>query len=117
MTDEEKAAEYADKFCRGCNRIHCNINIECFSHESTRLTYLAGLEEGRKEKWHNLEENPNDLPIYDKNVLVKYIIEDIECISISFCYGYNKWSQPLGLATDRDGYYYDYKILSWKEID
>lgn len=68
-------------------------------------------------EWHNLEENPNDLPIRYKNVFVKYISKNTEHISVSFCSEYNIWSHPLGLETDWDGYYYDYKILSWKEVE
>ena len=50
MTDEER-------FCnKRCCSNPCRHRCEYLSY------YLDGLEEGRKEKWHDLRVNPNDLP-------------------------------------------------------
>ena len=72
MTDEEKAEEYVDTHC-------------CYRRQDFIRTYLEGLAEGRKEgyeqgyedcrhyahdyykpKWHDLREDPNDLPKYNE---------------------------------------------------
>ena len=59
MTEEETAEEYANK----------NVPIDAFGYRSlddvhydVKQAYLAGLIEGRKEKWHDLRKDPNDLP-------------------------------------------------------
>lgn len=58
MTDEEKAIANICKecgsydFCIKNNQLHC----------AETVAYLKGLAEGRKEKWHDLREDPNDLP-------------------------------------------------------
>ena len=55
MTDEEMAEAYA------------NENWEHYEEgqndsKALKQAYLAGLIEGRKEKWHDLRKDPNDLP-------------------------------------------------------
>ena len=55
MTEEEMAEEYA------------NENWEHYEEgqndsKALKQAYLAGLIEGRKEKWHDLRKDPNDLP-------------------------------------------------------
>lgn len=59
MTDEEKLAE--EMICSECsddvNRsyTHCSACTRCDD-------FIKGLAEGRKEKWHDLRKDPNDLP-------------------------------------------------------
>ena len=59
MTDKELAEEYEEKAeCIEVNddgkRIYDSIDIQ--------QAYIAGLQTGRKEKWHDLRKNPKDLP-------------------------------------------------------
>lgn len=74
------------------------IGNTIISTEKVAKIFDTGVEfEKRKHEWHNLEENPDDLPVYHKNVLVKYISRNTEHISVSFCSECNVWSHPLGL--------------------
>ena len=55
MTDEEiekEAKEYADWFW----------GASPSTQRAIKQAYLDGLAEGRKEKWHDLRKNPDDLP-------------------------------------------------------
>lgn len=69
MTDNEKAAEYVSKQCVNCIRYYCKKqnkkkigSIDCCNeYLFQRKHFLAGLAEG-KPKWHDLREDPNDLP-------------------------------------------------------
>ena len=59
MTDKELAEKYEEKAeCIEVNddgkRIYDSIDIQ--------QAYIAGLKTGRKEKWHDLRKNPQDLP-------------------------------------------------------
>lgn len=54
MTDEEKAEEYVKT-----NHSHIMSGTMKSVYEKI---YLDGLTDGRKEKWHKLREDPNDLP-------------------------------------------------------
>lgn len=68
MTDEEKAEEYADdKYCKFCKDLRF-CNNKCSKWDDTYTDYLDGLTEGRKEKWHDLRKDPNDLP--QRNIYV-----------------------------------------------
>ena len=49
MTDIERAEEYA----LGCTKS---------PFEAAKEGFLAGLKAARKEMWHDLRKNPNDLP-------------------------------------------------------
>ena len=49
MTDIERAEEYA----LGCTKS---------SFEAAKEGFLAGLKAARKEMWHDLRKNPDDLP-------------------------------------------------------
>ena len=62
MTDKEKAVEYADWFW----------GASPSEQRAIEQAYLDGLEEGRKEKWHDLRKNPNDLPKERGDYWVKY---------------------------------------------
>lgn len=58
MTDKEKVEEYMCKtpFLRDFDGFIVAREIDI------KHAYLGGLAEGRKEKWHDLREDPNDLP-------------------------------------------------------
>ena len=60
LSDEEKAEEYADA-CRG--------KIKDIHWQDVKYAVLYGLAEGRKEKWHDLRKNPDDLPIRSKKII------------------------------------------------
>lgn len=125
MTDEEKSAEYADKICKGCNKIHCKIEDECFSHESTRLNYLDGLAEG-KPKWYDLRKDPSNLPKNRENVLLYVKLHDKyerEVVLI----GYRDYGDCLGEYCQDWGYIepvcnckYDFvdgeEVIAWCEL-
>ena len=55
MKDEEMAEEYIEKNCKIWEEGELTVD------EIVRLTFLAGLKAGRPQ-WHDLRENPNDLP-------------------------------------------------------
>ena len=58
MTDIERAEKYA----RENKRI---IQCSCHNYDSEKdleEAYLAGLKAARQKMWHDLRENPNDLP-------------------------------------------------------
>lgn len=58
MTDEEKAEEYIKNVrTEWENQTYW---VDCT--DEVKQAYLDGLAEGRKEKWHDLRKNPNDLP-------------------------------------------------------
>lgn len=59
MTEEEKAEEYTNN--RDCYVYDCEGNgIDITGN--LRQAHLDGIAEGRKEKWHDLRKNPDDLP-------------------------------------------------------
>lgn len=89
----------------------------CYIHERLEEMGLGDKKQGI-DVWHNLEYDSNDLPEDDKKVAVKYKCRGEEVLSFSMYNSSKKvWSQPLGLATDRDGNYYEYKINSWRLVD
>lgn len=54
MTDIERAEEFANSgYALGCTKS---------PFEAAKEGFLAGLKAARKEMWHDLRENPNDLP-------------------------------------------------------
>ena len=72
MTDEKLAEEYA----RENKRI---IKCSCHNYDSEKdleEAYLAGLKAARKEMWHDLRKNPNDLPEENQEVLVLFTLPD-----------------------------------------
>ena len=83
MTDEEKAEEYAEhEQCAYCvNPQYCQGKDECYDFANVKSHFLAGLKVGKdmaetdlatiayiqgaeryKTKWHDVRNNPNDLP-------------------------------------------------------
>ena len=72
MTDEKLAEKYA----RENKKI---IQCSCHNYDSEKdleEAYLAGLKAARKEMWHDLRENPNDLPEENQEVLVLFTLPD-----------------------------------------
>ena len=69
---EKKAEEYANT---EINKMFVDESEEVYVRASTlkqiiKNSHLKGLAEGRKEKWHDLRKNPNDLPKECENVLL-----------------------------------------------
>ena len=65
MTDIERAEKYA----RENKKI---IQCSCHHYDSEKdleEAYLAGLKAARKEMWHDLRKNPNDLPLVHSTIL------------------------------------------------
>lgn len=81
MTDEEKKAEeYADKMLSNPNYPFifskeevkvCIIKVYLDSLKCCENAYNKGFAEG-KPKWHDLREDPNDLPIKNGQYWTKY---------------------------------------------
>lgn len=72
MTDIERAEKYA----RENKKI---IQCSCHNYDSEKdleEAYLAGLKAARQEIWHDLRENPNDLPEENQEVLVLFTLPD-----------------------------------------
>lgn len=100
MKDEEiekKAKEYA----KG----------NFYSEQGFLYGYEIGLEEGRKEKWHGLRKNPNDVPTEYKEVLVNLWDENNYCIG-SYNKKYDEWEfNEFTLSSDRR-----FEIIAWCEL-
>ena len=59
MTDEEKAEKHTkENYCNKCYLKDCSRskNVSCYAMHYN--DFLEGLAEGRKEKWHDLREDP-----------------------------------------------------------
>lgn len=74
MTDEEKAEEYINK--NPSAKILCPFEEGRIRRVKDAILY--GLAEGRKEKWHDLRKNPDDLPKESGDYWVK-------CSNGSYC--------------------------------
>lgn len=61
MTDAERAEEYRKSLKQKLIDEDEFERLEMFD-ENVEEAYLAGLKAARKEMWHDLRENPNDLP-------------------------------------------------------
>lgn len=84
MTDEEKAEEYVlSHKCTGSD----------FENSIMYESYIDGLTEGRKEKWHDLRKNPSDLPKNRENVLL-YV--KLKCEREVVLIGYRDFGECLG---------------------
>ena len=59
---ENVAEEYCNEMmCTVCSNIICGYKGKCTEWETRKRTFLAGLKAG-KPQWHDLREDPNDLP-------------------------------------------------------
>ena len=62
MTDEEMAEEYVIKnICENCNRCQSKGYIGCDTYRFAKKTYIDSAKENGIV-WHDLREDPNDLP-------------------------------------------------------
>lgn len=73
MTDKEKAEEYflSLELEKGNKIFQLKEVIE-----KMWKVYLDGLAEGRKEKWHDLRKDPNDLPKCTENEQVIFYVQE-----------------------------------------
>ena len=64
MIDEEMAEKYVKGLCKTCKVDVCRYSKiqTCVTKESLKQAYLAGLKAARQTMWHDLRENPDDLP-------------------------------------------------------
>ena len=60
FTDEEK--KYIKNFLNEYKECLADIDDVSVLKEAIEQTYFEALQTGRKEKWHNLRNNPKDLP-------------------------------------------------------
>lgn len=96
MTDKEKAEEYA----QNCKYVETDYFVNKIA--KIKAIFLDGLAEGRKEKWHDLRKNPDDLPKESDKYLCAWEggeqwIMDFETEVNSFGYWCNTYdSQSLG---------------------
>ena len=75
MKDEELAEEYAKAhIVQYPKRVIISENGFCTSEDEVKQAFLAGLKAGRPQ-WHDLRENPNDLPKDKHNVWCKCLDE------------------------------------------
>ena len=74
MTDEEKWEEWRNANAEIQKPYGKSVHkhIIWYQGADRRKAFLDGLAEGRKEKWHDLRKNPNDLP--KETVLVLFVI-------------------------------------------
>lgn len=62
MTDNEMAEKYTEVSVNEYKDSLVDIDDIDILREAIAEAYLAGLKAARKEMWHDLRENPNDLP-------------------------------------------------------
>ena len=68
MTDIERAEEFANNgYVLGCTKS---------PFEAAKEGFLAGLKAARQKMWHDLRENPKDLPKESQEVLVLFTLPD-----------------------------------------
>lgn len=122
MTDEEKAEEILQT--KGCNTFCAK---GCGYTEKVIELIAIGLAEGRKEKWHNLRKNPNDLPKCTENEQVIFYVQEyykgIEKYINHYCLGFYKKSfmnDDVKLFVERSkGYECEHStedVLFWCEL-
>lgn len=108
MTDEEKAEKYVNTHC-------------CYYRQDFIRTYLDGLAEGRKEKWHDLRKEPNDLPNPNTSVLICFRFEKWTTTYIAYYRpAMKKWQTYNLLEAQREPITDDYidskEVIAWCEI-
>lgn len=109
MTDEEKTEKYLRK-----NKISNNENWEVggeYCYTLCKQAHLDGLAEGRKEKWHDLRKNLNDLPetsIYLSNYSDVVLRQDGTPVRYDFKAG--EWIFEL------HSFYERCEVIAWTEL-
>ena len=68
MTDADRAEEYRKSLKQKLIDEDEFERLEMFD-ENVEEAYLAGLKAARKEMWHDLRKNPNDLPLVHSTIL------------------------------------------------
>lgn len=127
MTKEEKAEvikEYLNNTFKQTeeNTLAIMIGQKCFTEGLEK-----GLAEGRKEKWHDLRKNPNDLPKCTENEQVIFYVheyyKDVEKYINHYCLGFYKKSflnDDVKLFVERSkGYECEHStedVLQWCEL-
>lgn len=103
MKDEELAEEYAKGLCKTCTVDTCRYNTlqTCAIKEYIKQAYLAGLKDSRPQ-WHNLRENPNDLPEDTYDVL------DQAGYKVHYNFSQNVW------LNEKDEI--DEHVIAWCEV-
>lgn len=127
-SDEEKAEDYViETVCGYCNRCETKGYVGCDTYRLSKKAYLDGLAEDRKEKWHDLRKNPNDLPKCTENEQVIFYVREyykaIEKYKNHYCLGVYKKSfmnDDVKLFVERSkGYECEHStenVLYWCEL-
>lgn len=120
MTDSEKAEESFNKHITEDTCYFSKAEIDIYNDG-----YLDGLAEGRKEKWHDLRKNPDDLPEEGEEVLVLYsnTYGDGRCIVNKHTLNY-ELAQYINDEEDTSEWYWvetgtDFdigKVIAWCEL-
>lgn len=116
MTDEEKAERYVSPEIWG-DKYYVN---QCgdWTNEDMKKAHLDGLKEGRKSQWHDLRENPNDLPTtedfhnFSKYVLCALKFNDFVFYQVmSIHYPSKTW-----IVADSAKNYSHRNVIAWCEL-
>lgn len=111
MKKEKLAEEYADSVD--------GYEIKTYSISDIEQAFLAGFKAGEPQ-WHNLRENPNDLPDTDRNVLVKRESEENSQLDNYYNdddyigWGAEQWDREYYKRKGDVGYPSD--VIAWCEL-
>ena len=124
MTDKELAEKYEEKI----DYIEVNDDGKrIFDSIDIQQAYLAGLKDGRKEKWHDLRENPKYPIMHDKENDEWHYIKDgilpnvkFGRVDVTIAYT-NAYGNPCKMDCCFNGsnfvYWDDRKPIGWKKVD
>lgn len=86
-----------------------NVSLRFYFYKDMLESFNAGVASVKKSEWHNLEENPNDLPDDDRDVLVMH--KSGICYRVAKYYKYKKywWSNDMDSELGC--------IARWKELE
>lgn len=114
MTDKEKAHEYAI----GLNCEEMKMGELMALRQGGELGYLFGLTEGRKEKWHDLRKDPNDLPTTeDLHNFSKYVLCALKFNDFVFYQVMNiHYPSKTWIVVDSNKNYSDRNVIAWCEL-
>lgn len=111
MTDEEKWEKWRNKNAEIIRPYGGRVHKHIVWHEGVdrRKAFLDGLAEGRKEKWHDLRKDPNDLPRLESN-MYSWSITVANQLGEACHYSYSKacWETPF--FTEIEG------VIAWCEL-
>lgn len=150
MTDEEKAEEYVRNKADEGNFDLEQFGKAYFSESSMKQAFLAGLKTGRKtekeyvknnaftsmkeqglfpfDKWHNLLNNPIDLPQCEEDEQIIFYVkewyEDIKKYRKHYCLGFYKkssWNDDVKVFVEKSkGYENEHlpaTVLRWRVLE